>query len=64
MVPDPTADSGSGGFLMVSMMGVPSVFLFNATMQPDERVCLGFVDQENLRFCLCSAARQDPASGK
>jgi hypothetical protein len=40
------------------------LFLFEAAAQQGEmRVCLGFVGQENKRFCLRQVTVQDPSSG-
>jgi len=40
------------------------LFLFDAAIQPEGRVCLGYVGQENLRFCLRHASIHDPTTGK
>jgi len=66
MVPNPSADTG---------LGIPDgeydggakrahLFLFDALVQKENRVCLGFVGQENLRFCIRPALIQDPSTGK
>jgi hypothetical protein len=40
------------------------LFLFEVEAQQDvSRVCLGFVGQDNKRFCLRYASVQDPSSG-
>jgi hypothetical protein len=67
MVPDSTADVGSGDVPEGEYDGGAKgahLFLFNAAAQSEDCVCLGFVGQENLRFCLRPATLQDSASGK
>jgi hypothetical protein len=67
MIPDPLTMSGSGGVPDGEYDGGTKrahLFLFNAAVQQEERVCLGFVGQENHRFCLRPATIHDPTSGK
>jgi hypothetical protein len=67
MIPDPLTMSGFGGVPDGEYDGGAkhaNLFLFNAAVQQEDRVCLGFISQEKHRFCLRPATIHDPTLGK